>query len=783
MTKYDWSAHYDDEGRIFYYNEKLDESRWDPPAEGFNPPPSKWAAYKDDEGNTYYYNQETGETQWEKPDNFQEEGALDQAQSASADESATQKEAAENQAGQAPEIDTSDSIHPETGDTVDTATHESKSTRDDQEMASSPSPETEIDPETLKLQKAEQAISQPDSILEHDAIENVILVSQAHGTPQQTIATVVDALACQPAICGLISKWLFTTMGTSPDDVRKLAEDVIISFAKESFTREAGDRITELRKSQTQFLSSMMESSRWRKLLIDLSATHRDSAILKFCLGEISKGGHHREIANRINQSEHFEVFNAMLTSELKSIVKLAVAAGTETSSTSIIEVVENLEKACTGSAYTYFYTQNMITVLLERVEALGNEPRIQRVVRKLQHLRMRLEAYMIDPDASKASSDDSMFRKRRLEVTLSVSDLRQKKSRVSSSNHGSNQTSELEKSLIYFVKRYAAGIKIDVSVLDPLLPQGLSSDGSVIGSLLIENPPTVKALLAQLFRAGSFRASSHSVRSKCARLLAFATLASTVSSSREQVNYEEKSLTGLILEASDLCKLVEAKTSFLVVSDSTRGPTKSPGEKLCSLCTHYPVIAQGVLLWAKDFSSSPDFSSLATFTTISSSILSLVRITAIAQPFSRAEALAICATFLRVPKSSDYKKIESIIQQSLRLMIFLLLHGDAIVVLNAFKKRVEDKRSSSLDASLIRYFLSAILKVVQVPVSLPFARALQSLVETKECLDAVRASYFDADRDALVEILEFPILEKIATGEEKRKFQSLIDAMRLQKS
>jgi hypothetical protein len=38
-TQYDWSAFYDDEGRIYYYNSKTDESSWDVPEGNYNPPP------------------------------------------------------------------------------------------------------------------------------------------------------------------------------------------------------------------------------------------------------------------------------------------------------------------------------------------------------------------------------------------------------------------------------------------------------------------------------------------------------------------------------------------------------------------------------------------------------------------------------------------------------------------------------------------------------------------------------------------------------------------------
>jgi len=96
----EWSAFYDDDGQIYYYNTVTGESSWEAPDQEFNPPPepsqqeaaatgggeeeggggeagessesSAWVAYHDDEGRTYYFNSETEETTWDKPAGFVE---------------------------------------------------------------------------------------------------------------------------------------------------------------------------------------------------------------------------------------------------------------------------------------------------------------------------------------------------------------------------------------------------------------------------------------------------------------------------------------------------------------------------------------------------------------------------------------------------------------------------------------------------------------------------------------------------------------------------------------
>ena len=129
----------------------------------------------------------------------------------------------------------------------------------------------------------------------------------------------------ETAICGILGLWLADLKKADEqvvepekaiDDVRDIAQHVIDKVAKDKFTKAGGDNIFQLKKSEAVFLEDMMDSSLWRKLLIDLSATHRDSTLLSYCLSSISKKGHHREIAKRINQSDHFPVYSSMLTSE-----------------------------------------------------------------------------------------------------------------------------------------------------------------------------------------------------------------------------------------------------------------------------------------------------------------------------------------------------------------------------------------------------------------------------------------------------------------------------------
>jgi hypothetical protein len=394
----EWSAFYDDEGRMYYCNDKTGESSWEAP-EKFNPAPpqdegepvssdkaeeasteampqettggqqSAWVAYEDDEGREYFFNTVTEETTWEKPADFTRDGSAEETAQASTPtmESPTVK-------NEEPTTPTSSDEQPVDSEAEADTFEEDKKEEEEEAV------EESIDPAIQRLQDAEKALNQPDAIMEPGAMSHVTeVVSSDGGKPERAIQALSRSYFGTTGVCGLLGRWLadLKSQSASPDevdpekrqvkqskvfrttanDVRKMAQDVINRISREKFTNQGGDDILNLSKNEVAFLEEMMDSPRWRALLIDLSATNKDSAMLRYCLKSISKRGHHREIARRIDQSDHFAVFDAMLASELAVVGKIAVSACHEKDTAiSLDELVGDLRRTCTSTAYTYIY-------------------------------------------------------------------------------------------------------------------------------------------------------------------------------------------------------------------------------------------------------------------------------------------------------------------------------------------------------------------------------------------------------------------------------------------
>ena len=125
--------------------------------------------------------------------------------------------------------------------------------------------------------------------------------------------------------------------------------------------------------------------------------------------------------------------------------------------------------------------------------------------------------------------------------------------------------------------------------------------------------------------------------------------------------------------------------------------------------------------------------------------------------PFISDDVLAVAFGFLKHSNSEiSYQKMNEIKEQSLRLLLFLMVKGEAPTVLGRMTNILKRSGNIRLDASLVRYFVSGLLEVAREPFSIPLTRSLASLLMAPGCVEAVRTSYFDGeDKDRLDTVMK----------------------------
>ena len=395
------------------------------------------------------------------------------------------------------------------------------------------------------------------------------------------------------------------------------------------------------------------------------------------------------------------------------------------------------------------------------------------RVIRKWERLLEVLQGDMIDPSTAAGTPHS---RKRRLDVACTISDLHQRQRRrfyqdKSGAENGHpipietqfehsdinvDRRKEIESAISTFLRKYCLGTQIDELLLDKILPKTQDNyEAKFVGNLLVEYPIAIEALLGYLYKPGQ-RVGLISLRSKCARLTSLAVLASETQSLEEARKIDpnisvsesdEEGLTEMLSKGSQLCEQLENMVSFIVTTDATKlnGTASSPGEQICSLAVKCAPVSQGVAMWAREITRGGEFVSSASYASISPNIMTLVRIVYMYHPFTRDDVCHVAFQFLKHANSEVvYQTMNSLKEQSLRLLLFLCTRGEAPSVFDQLITLLKDPGRSSLDASLIRYFISGLLEIASPPYSIPFIRSLMILLKSPASIDAVKATYFD---------------------------------------
>lgn len=500
---------------------------------------------------------------------------------------------------------------------------------------------------------------------------------------------------------------------------------------------------------------------------------------------------------------------------------------------------ISNLKEKCCSTAFTYFYAQHFIKDIIERLRGKkimkqqGTTPStmsIDRAIQKYERLSEELEEELVS-----GGGGESHIKKRRVNLALCVSDLykRDRKRLKPATEEKINMSQQeelnterkkelskqnLESAVMDLIKMFSEKKNIDSKILNRLLfPKNLLPDQKYsIGELLIAHPSSVKALYSSLFQyqggASTQQMSnikSSELRQDCAKLLAKAVIASKESfhhlddhqrssnNTNKDDEKEEIRLWRMFLKASQICNKIENLVSFTVRDYKENLPPEIPldvsiGGEISYLAIKSAPVAQGLLLWISEISSSPEFETGAVYSTMAPSILSLVRLIAKYHPFTRPTVLKIAIVFLKHNNNQSemgYERIKSLKEKIFRLLLWLSALGLGLEVYGEVERMLTTDKSNEIDPPLLRYLLIGTLDIIQISppddntatsasrnhhhhLSIPFIKLLSRMLSTKASMDAILSPHFPSIKKIQLQHL-LSIFSRILSKEKQKAASS----------
>eukprot|EP00520_Triparma_pacifica_P006921 CAMPEP_0118645826 /NCGR_PEP_ID=MMETSP0785-20121206/7718_1 /TAXON_ID=91992 /ORGANISM="Bolidomonas pacifica, Strain CCMP 1866" /LENGTH=445 /DNA_ID=CAMNT_0006537755 /DNA_START=119 /DNA_END=1454 /DNA_ORIENTATION=- len=247
------------------------------------------------------------------------------------------------------------------------------------------------------IKEVERFFNQKDAILEPACLSKLVKYQAAMGgtIPPSAVSSLVSSYTSIPNECGMICSWLRELEGHTPAHeqvVREVYEETVKECIEEGFRAEKADEVLKMDKKDVGFLDGILGEKCWRRMLINLQGDHKDSALLTYCLKQISKRGHHDELAG---QTDYFSVFNGMLISEIKTFLKSDFELVEEEgrTETAFDKALIKLVKICLSAPHVFVYSQAVVSSLLES-PSLGEAGR-----KRLNMLLQRLHAAVVMGD------------------------------------------------------------------------------------------------------------------------------------------------------------------------------------------------------------------------------------------------------------------------------------------------------------------------------------------------------------------------------------------------
>nr|CCA14051.1 negative elongation factor putative [Albugo laibachii Nc14] len=567
-----------------------------------------------------------------------------------------------------------------------------------------------------------QQLSKPDAIMDSSlmlTINAFLRTYKESNGPEILVEKLSSSYRGHAQMIGLVATWLdwlmvvtnasnFSLTIDSNETIKREAEEPTWIYAEDVLYMRLEDLIMQnynpnmvsdvLSGSTTEpeWLTAMLKDKKWRRMLVKLAEAHKTCTLLQYAIRRISEAGYHQEVASLPTANAFFPVFNGVLIDSLKRI--------STDSEEEMAKNITNLQRICCQSEYSYFYAEELLSHLDDKLFQLQMHPGCKNAA-FIDHVRIRL--HRMGYEIQNAATN---------KVGAKIEPFYPLRRRYIYDRH----TLFCDAVLSIFKTK-----KCSEQAAQALVEQYKGSNPPPAIHL---RTPVLYGLIDPLFNPST--SATTPFKQNCITLLAYVASVRdnrSVLSPCQDGDRQEKNLVGQIGEdemENIACVLADA--SAICKSDKTLGYNMNQSgivQRLISMI-ETPVVSIGVLYWLEMILESSSFVGSTLLHICFPSLLQILKASIRLHKLHWAIALRILITFLTLETENDPVKILELRRESLRCMVFMITAGYVFPVLDFITKNVLE-----LDQALLRHFVTVLLSSIAPPYSTRFLSALSSII------------------------------------------------------
>eukprot|EP01083_Nonionella_stella_P143222 444614_1 len=554
------------------------------------------------------------------------------------------------------------------------------------------------------LEHAKKLLYKEDSIMNVNALDTIQTLCKS-GTDQQEVATIVSQSYRGNALAANLMYDLFQRVGQHESYVQNLAGSVLVDMILERLDVEVLNKFLQSVTKEPPWIDSLIEHQQWRSMFRKLRAKHSDCSLLDYINQKMVTQGYDEKEDDGSSQqhSSTFRSFFKAFSSQILRLLKSSTLDLTTEGLPSPGGKLALLCQLCCAQEGAYVFAQRALTVLARHPETGGVFRRIGQVLSRyavserppliIHNIGFALESI---PHGQLRNSFISVF-----------------------------QTGEISNSHISLMhSEYTAS---DPPPITPLR-------ATQCIRALIKSVFTVKSAHWRAPNARGEQSVDLDIGEKARFLLAYAVCVrdcrSYARDHEESSDYIEFSM----VDKSNLDSTSQAlKMVTSVCTEPHFGLSLPLNSKVLFDNLEIPVVASGIVHWLRGRLTSTEYFNTTYQSTCNDIFFCLLgRIISIHHHL-RLDVFALLRDTFNVQLPSTYGPVSAVALHKviLKCMVHVLHHHIVDPVFDHF-----DQACSRMDHSLVRFFVSEILRTTSSPYSTHFLNRMFNVISVKStCL------------------------------------------------